>query len=31
MDNDKKVWLLIAVWIVFIAIITIGVLKNGHG
>lgn len=31
MDNDKKVWLLIAVWIVFIAIITIGVLKNGNG
>lgn len=31
MNDNNKIWLLIAVWIVFIAIIAIGVLKNGNG
>lgn len=29
MNDNNKIWLLIAVWIVFIAVITIGVLKHG--
>jgi len=28
-NNDSMAWIVAAVWIVFIAILTIGIVKNG--
>jgi len=28
-NNDSKAWLVFAVWVVFIAVLTIGIVKHG--